>query len=226
MSTKLSSAGNSIFPHPDKADSDGLLAVGGDLSVNTLIEAYSHGIFPWYSEEIPILWWCPDPRLVLFPEKFKISKSLRQTIKKKKYNVKIDESFEKVIENCALCKRKGQKGTWITEEMKKAYIQLFKEGYAHSFETYYNNELVGGLYGVSLGRTFFGESMFYKMTDASKVALYYLVERLKKWKFHFIDAQQSTQHMKMLGAEEISREEFIRILEVSLKESTIKGKWK
>jgi leucyl/phenylalanyl-tRNA--protein transferase len=174
---------------------------------------------------MPILWWCPDPRLVLFPEKFKISKSLRHTIKQKKYIVKIDDNFEKVIENCALSKRKGQEGTWITDEMKEAFIQLFKEGYAHSFETYYNNELVGGLYGVSLGRTFFGESMFYKMTDASKVALYYLVERLKKWKFHFIDAQQSTQHMKMLGAEEISRDEFLRILKVSLKESTIKGKW-
>jgi len=225
MPAKLSSAKNSLFPDPDKADPEGLIAIGGDLSVNTLIKAYSSGIFPWYSEEMPILWWCPDPRLVLFPEKFKISKSLRHTIKQKKYIVKIDDNFEKVIENCALSKRKGQEGTWITDEMKEAFIQLFKEGYAHSFETYYNNELVGGLYGVSLGRTFFGESMFYKMTDASKVALYYLVERLKKWKFHFIDAQQSTQHMKMLGAEEISRDEFLRLLKVSLKESTIKGKW-
>jgi len=225
MPAKLSSASNSLFSDPDKADADGLLAIGGDLSVNTLINAYSHGIFPWYSKEMPILWWCPDPRLVLFPDKFKISKSLIHIIKKKKYIVKIDENFEKVIENCALSKRKGQIGTWITNEMKEAYIQLFREGYAHSFETYYNDELVGGLYGISLGRTFFGESMFYKMTDASKVALYYLVERLKKWEFHFIDAQQSTQHLKMLGAEEISREEFLRILKVSLKESTIRGKW-
>jgi leucyl/phenylalanyl-tRNA--protein transferase len=225
MSAKLSSASNIIFPEPDKADPDGLVAIGGNLSVNTLIKAYSQGIFPWYGEEMPILWWCPDPRLVLFPEKFKISKSLRQTIKRNKYIVKIDKSFEKVIENCALSKRKGQEGTWITNEMKEAYIQLFKVGYAHSFETYYYNELVGGLYGVSLGRTFYGESMFYKMSDASKVALYYLVERLKKWKFHFIDAQQSTQHMKMLGAEEISRVEFLRILKVSLKEPTITGTW-
>jgi leucyl/phenylalanyl-tRNA--protein transferase len=227
MPANLSSASNnSLFPDPGKADPEGLLAIGGDLSVDTLIKAYSLGIFPWYSEEMPILWWCPDPRMVLFPQKFKVSKSLRQTIRQKKYTVKIDESFEKVIENCALSKRKGQEGTWITNEMKQAYIRLFKEGYAHSFETYYNNELVGGLYGVSLGRTFFGESMFYKMTDASKVALYCLIERLKKWNFHFIDAQQSTQHMKMLGAEEISREEFLRILKVSLKESTIKGNWK
>jgi leucyl/phenylalanyl-tRNA--protein transferase len=227
MPANLSSASTgSLFPDPGKADPEGLLAIGGDLSVDTLIKAYSLGIFPWYSEEMPILWWCPDPRMVLFPQKFKVSKSLRQTIRQKKYTVKIDENFEKVIKNCALSKRKGQEGTWITNEMKQAYIRLFKEGYAHSFETYYNNELVGGLYGVSLGRTFFGESMFYKMTDASKVALYYLIERLKKWNFHFIDAQQSTKHMKMLGAEEISREEFLRILKVSLNESTIRGNWK
>jgi leucyl/phenylalanyl-tRNA--protein transferase len=227
MATSLSSASTgSLFPDPGKADPEGLLAIGGDLSVDTLIKAYSLGIFPWYSEEMPILWWCPDPRMVLFPQKFKVSKSLRQTIRQKKYTVKIDENFEKVIENCALSKRKGQEGTWITNEMKQAYIRLYKEGYAHSFETYYNNELVGGLYGVSLGRIFFGESMFYKMTDASKVALYYLIERLKKWNFHFIDVQQSTQHMKMMGAEEISREEFLRILKVSLNESTIRGNWK
>jgi leucyl/phenylalanyl-tRNA--protein transferase len=227
MPANLSSASTgSLFPDPGKADPEGLLAIGGDLSVDTLIKAYSLGIFPWYSKEMPILWWCPDPRMVLFPQKFKVSKSLRQTIRQKKYTVKIDENFEKVIKNCALSKRKGQEGTWITNEMKQAYIRLFKEGYAHSFETYYNNELVGGLYGVSLGRTFFGESMFYKMTDASKVALYYLIERLKKWNFHFIDAQQSTKHMKMLGAEEISREEFLRILKVSLNESTIRGNWK
>lgn len=225
MSAKISPANIKLFADPDKADPDGLLAIGGNLSVNTIINAYSQGVFPWYSKEMPILWWCPDPRLVLFPEKLKISKSLRHTIKQNKYLVRIDKSFEKVIENCASSKRKGQEGTWITEEMKDAYIQLYREGYAHSFETYYNDELVGGLYGVSLGRTFFGESMFYKMTDASKVALYYLVEQIKKWNFHFIDAQQSTQHMKMMGAEEISRKEFLRILTISLKESTIRGRW-
>ena len=225
MSAKISPANIKLFADPDKADPDGLLAIGGNLSVNTIINAYSQGVFPWYSKEMPILWWCPDPRLVLFPEKLKISKSLRHTIKQNKYLVRIDKSFEKVIENCASSKRKGQEGTWITEEMKDAYIQLYREGYAHSFETYYNDELVGGLYGVSLGRTFFGESMFYKMTDASKVALYYLVEQIKKWNFHFIDAQQSTQHIKKLGAEEISRKEFLRILTISLKESTIRGRW-
>lgn len=226
MPDNLFSANNNLFPDPGKADPDGLLAIGGDLSVATLVKAYSLGIFPWYSEDMPILWWCPDPRLVLFPHKFKISKSLGHTIRQKQYTVRTDENFEKVIENCAISKRKGQEGTWITDEMKQAYIRMFKEGYAHSFESYYNNELVGGLYGVSLGRTFFGESMFYKMTDASKVALYYLIERLKKWNFHFIDAQQSTRHMKRLGAEEISREEFLRILKESLNEPTMRGKWK
>ncbi len=225
MSARLYSTTSNEFPDPDKADAEGLLAIGGDLSVNTLIKAYSRGIFPWYSEEMPILWWCPDPRLVMFPGKFKISKSLGHTIRQKKYNVKIDENFEKVIENCALSKRKGQEGTWITNEMKEAYIRLYKEGYAHSFETYYNNELVGGLYGVSLGRTFFGESMFYKMTDVSNVALYYLIERMKKWEFHFIDAQQSTQHLKMLGAQEIPRKRFLRMLDISLREATMRGKW-
>jgi leucyl/phenylalanyl-tRNA--protein transferase len=215
-----------IFPDPEKADADGLLAVGGNLSVNTLISAYSRGIFPWYSQEMPILWWCPDPRLVLFPRKLKISKSLRHIISQGKYRVRKDTNFEKVIEHCASIRRKGQEGTWITDEMKQAYIRLHNEGYAHSFESYYDNELAGGLYGVSLGRTFFGESMFYTMSDASKVALYYLAEQLKEWKFHFIDAQQSTSHMKMMGAEEISRNEFLRILKISMEQPTIRGKWK
>jgi leucyl/phenylalanyl-tRNA--protein transferase len=214
-----------IFPDPEKADADGLLAVGGDLSVNTLISAYSRGIFPWYSQEMPILWWSPDPRLVLFPEKLKISKSLRHIIRQGKYQVRKDTNFKKVIEYCASTRRKGQEGTWITEEMKQAYIRLHNEGYAHSFEAYYKNELAGGLYGVSLGRAFFGESMFHTMTDASKVALFCLVEYINKWKFHFIDAQQPTSHMKMMGAEEISRKEFLRILKISMQQPTIRGKW-
>ena len=219
MLTKYSASNTIIFPDPEQADPDGLLAVGGDLSVNTLINAYSHGIFPWYSEGSPILWWCPDPRLVLFPEKLKTSKSLRQIINQKKYSVKIDTCFREVIENCASMNRKNQEGTWITDEMKESYILLHNEGYAHSVETFYNDKLIGGLYGVSLGKVFFGESMFFKMTDASKVALYYLVERLKILKFHFIDAQQSTQHMKSMGAEEISRKKFIKMLTVALKVS-------
>ena len=214
-----------IFPDPEKADPDGLLAAGGDLSVNTLIEAYSHGIFPWYTQDSPILWWCPDPRLVLFPEKFKTSRSLMQAINSKKYTVKIDTCFSRVIENCALVKRKNQEGTWITSEMMEAYVRLHKEGYAHSVETFHDDQLVGGLYGVSLGKIFFGESMFYKMTDASKVAMYYLVEKLKKSGFHIIDAQQSTQHLKNMGAEEIPRKEFLRLLKEALKETSMKGRW-
>ncbi len=214
-----------IFPDPEKADPDGLLAVGGDLSVKTLIEAYSHGIFPWYTEDSPILWWCPNPRLVLFPEKFKPSKSLMQIINQRKFSVRIDTCFNLVIENCALVKRKGQKGTWITNEMKESYIRLHERGNAHSVETFYNDQLVGGLYGVSLGKAFFGESMFYKMTDASKVAMYHLVEKIKSMGFHFIDAQQSTQHLKNMGAEEIPRKEFLRLLKAALKEPSIKGKW-
>lgn len=225
MSVKSTLPDPSFFPEPDKADPDGLLAIGGDLSVNTLIDAYSHGIFPWYSEGSPILWWSPDPRLILFPEKLKTSKSLRQIIEQKRFSIKIDTCFSRIIENCASVKRKNQEGTWITDEMKEAYINLHNEGYAHSVETFYNNVLVGGLYGVSIGKAFFGESMFYKMTDASKVALYYLVKKLKKLKFHFIDAQQSTEHMKSIGAEEISRQMFLKLLRGAVKVPARKGKW-
>jgi leucyl/phenylalanyl-tRNA--protein transferase len=225
MHSGHSSENKIIFPDPEKADQDGLLAVGGDLSVNTLINAYSHGIFPWYTEDTPILWWCPDPRLVLFPHKFKPSKSLMQVINQKKFSVKIDTCFKSVIENCALVNRKGQKGTWITKDMKESYIKLHEEGYAHSVETFHNKILVGGLYGVSLGKAFFGESMFYKMTDASKVALYYLVEKLKNMNFYFIDAQQPTPHLRSMGAEEIPRKKFFGLLKSALEEPTIKGRW-
>src|SRR5512133_1018213 len=164
------------FPDPATAEHDGLLAVGGDLSIESLITAYSMGIFPWFNEESPILWWSPDPRMVLFPEKFIISDSLRQSLRNGRYTVKIDNDFNGVISHCASVKRKGQSGTWITDEMKQAYIMLHKAGYAHSFETWHDDELVGGLYGVSLGRAFFGESMFYSMRDASKIAFHMLVQ--------------------------------------------------
>ncbi len=215
----------SIFPDPAKAAPDGLLATGGDLSVNTLIDAYSHGIFPWFTEGSPILWWCPDPRLVLFPGKYKPSKSLVRIINRNKFTVKIDTCFSRIIENCALIERKGQEGTWITKEMKEAYIRLHEEGYAHSVETFYNNRLVGGLYGVSLGKAFFGESMFFEMADASKVAMYHLVEKLKEMDFQLIDAQQSTQHLKNMGAEEIPGKKFLKLLKAALKEPAKKGKW-
>jgi leucyl/phenylalanyl-tRNA--protein transferase len=213
------------FPDPCSADSDGLLAVGGDLNNESLITAYSQGIFPWYDEHSPVLWWSPDPRLVLFPGKFRVSSSLRQRINSKTYEIRTDTDFEGVIRNCASVKRNGQKGTWITEEMVHAYLSLHQSGLAHSFETYYEGRLVGGLYGVSLGRAFFGESMFYHMRDASKVAFYKLIEWAVQHEFHFIDAQQSTAHLQSLGAEEISRTRFMKLLQEALHYKTLKGKW-
>jgi len=213
------------FPDPLKADKEGLLAAGGDLSAEALITAYSAGIFPWYEEDSPILWWSPDPRMVLFPERFKLSATLRQTIKRKKYTVRFDHDFEAVIRHCADVKRRNQKGTWITPEMQQAYINLHHQGYAHSVESYSGDVLAGGLYGVSLGKAFFGESMFHHQADASKVALYFLVEQMKKWNFHFIDAQQSTVHLKSLGAEEMPRKEFLERLARSLEYSTRGGRW-
>lgn len=214
------------FPDPRTADADGLLAVGGDLSIESLIAAYSRGIFPWYEEDSPILWWSPDPRLILHPGKFRISGSLNQQVRNNKFRVKTDSAFEEVIRNCATVRRDGQRGTWITQDMMQAYIRLHHAGYAHSFEAWHNERLVGGLYGVSLGRAFFGESMFYLITDASKVALYYLVEWAKHNDFHFIDAQQSTPHLKSLGAEEVPRIRFLEMLAKSLDYPTIKGTWK
>jgi leucyl/phenylalanyl-tRNA--protein transferase len=213
------------FPDPRTADSDGLLAAGGDLSVESLVTAYSQGIFPWFDQDAPILWWSPDPRLVLFPEKLILSASLKQRIRSGLYKVTIDTDFESVIRLCASVYRERQDGTWITEDMIKAYISLHHAGIAHSFETWYKDELVGGLYGVSLGKAFFGESMFYRMRDASKVALCCLVDWAITHEFLFIDAQQSTSHLKSLGAEEIARESFLGLLKEAMKFPTIKGKW-
>jgi leucyl/phenylalanyl-tRNA--protein transferase len=221
----MADAGNIIFPDPELSDLDGLIAAGGNLEVATLIQAYSKGIFPWYAEGSPILWWSPDPRMVLFPKNFRVSKSLHQTLHSRKFEVRFDTAFNTVIENCAMVKRRGQTDTWITKDMMVAYKRLHNAGYAHSVEVYYGDESVGGLYGVSLGRVFFGESMFYLIKDASKVALYYLVEKLVSWDFDLIDAQQSTSHLKSLGAEEISRKRFLEILKASLEKETIRGSW-
>ncbi|MBN2214653.1 MAG: leucyl/phenylalanyl-tRNA--protein transferase [Bacteroidales bacterium] len=215
-----------FFPDPETADRDGLLACGGNLEVETLLAAYSQGIFPWYSEGSPILWWSPDPRLVLFPENYKASKSLLQTIKKNIFEIRFDNSFKQVIHHCARIERKGQTGTWITPEMQEAYIKLHEAGYAHSAETYCKKKLVGGLYGVSIGTAFFGESMFYLMRDASKVAFYYLVKRLYQWGFTLVDAQQSTKHLKSMGAEEIPRKQFLHYLKQALIDKSRTGKWK
>ena len=215
-----------IFPHPELASEDGLLAIGGDLSVERLLLAYANGIFPWFEDGGPILWWTLNPRLVLFPEQLKVSPSLRQTINSRKFTITFDGQFEEVIKNCAVVPRREQDGTWITSEMQKAYVDLYRAGFAHSVEVKYNNKLVGGLYGVSLGRFFFGESMFYHVRDASKVALFYLVEKLKHWNFIGIDAQQDTPHMRRMGAEAISRKQYLELLEESMKYPTKSSEWR
>jgi len=214
-----------IFPHPCEAVHDGLLAIGGDLSPERLIAAYSTGIFPWFSNNDPILWWSPNPRMILIPDKFKVSKSLKQTLKKDKFKIRVDFAFEEVIDSCNKVPRKEQNGTWITDDMKNAYIKMHKLGLAHSFEAWEGNKLVGGLYGISLGKAFFGESMFHKRTDASKVAFFYLSEFAKKNKFLFIDCQLPTTHLASLGANEISRDDFLDLLADAMEHPTYKDKW-
>ena len=194
-----------IFPSPELARKDGLLAIGGDLSEERLLKAYSMGIFPWYTEDSPILWWSPDPRLILVPEEVKVSRSLGRVINKDIFKVTMNTVFEKVIRRCSEVDRKGQEGTWITEEMIEAYIWLHKAGYAHSVESWHEGELVGGLYGILLGKAFFGESMFASMSNASKVAFVWLVEKLREQGFKLIDCQVTTGHLIILGAREVSR---------------------
>jgi leucyl/phenylalanyl-tRNA--protein transferase len=214
-----------IFPNPLLAERDGLLAVGGDLSTERLLEAYRNGIFPWYNEGEPILWWALNPRMVLFPEEFHCSKTLRRCIKSGKYEVRVDTAFEKVMRSCAMVEREGQDGTWIQEELVEAYTRLHKLGYAHSFEAYYEGKLVGGLYGLSLGKAFFGESMFATMPDASKVCFASLVEFAIENEFLFIDAQQETSHLSSLGAKPIPIEDFLSLLFISNQHETLMGKW-
>lgn len=197
------------FPPSHYADPDGLLAVGGDLSIERLLLAYRMGIFPWYSERSPILWWSPDPRLVLFPGELRISKSLQRVVRKETFRITFDRAFRKVMERCASTRREQGDGTWIMPEMIEAYCHLHILGYAHSVETWYEGELVGGLYGIGLGRVFFGESMFSQMTDASKVALVYLVRLLENMNFELIDCQVTTEHLKRMGAREVPRKEFL-----------------
>lgn len=195
---------------------DGLLAVGGNLDPRRLVAAYRHGIFPWFNEDQPILWWSPNPRAVLFPGHLKISRSLRKTLRKELFTVSADRAFAEVIEACSAPRQYGKNpeaGTWITAEMKQAYIQLHNNGLAHSIECWKNNELVGGLYGVAIGQVFFGESMFTRVTDASKVAFVYLVKQLTRWGFALIDCQIHSAHLESLGAESISRERFTQLLD-------------
>lgn len=214
-----------VFPHPSEAEEDGLLAIGGDLSVQRLIAAYAMGIFPWYNADSPILWWSPNPRLVLYPDDFKLSKSLKQKVNRGVFSLRVDFAFEEVIAACANTFRKNQEGTWINKEMQEAYIQLFKMGLAHSVEAWEGNKLVGGLYGVSLGGAFFGESMFHRRSDASKVAFFYLSKICKELDFHFIDCQVSNPHLLSLGAKEIERNSFLEELAFALEKPTLKGNW-
>lgn len=201
------------FPDVEFAlrDPEGLLAVGGDLSPERLIAAYAKGIFPWFSAGQPILWWSPNPRLVLFPEEVKISRSLRKSLRKNPFEVRFDHAFNEVVRRCAE-PRPQQDGTWITREMKAAYARLFDLGLAHSAEAWEGDELVGGLYGVALGRVFFGESMFSRRTDASKIAFVHLVRHLQAWGYHVIDCQVKTDHLMSLGAVEIPRRRFTQLL--------------
>lgn len=214
-----------LFPDPEEAEPDGLLAVGGDLSLPRLVAAYSLGIFPWYGYETDILWWSPDPRLVLEPENLHISKSLKRVLNRGEFKVTLDTSFHQVIHGCAQAERPQGVGTWIIPDMIQAYTKLHDAGFAHSVETWSGNELVGGLYGVSLGRAFFGESMFFRKDDASKVAFVEFVRVLKQWEFHFIDCQQTTPHMHRFGAREIPRREFNRRLRNAIAYPMRRGRW-
>ena len=202
------------FPDVELAiqDPDGLLAIGGALTTEWLLHAYRRGIFPWYGPGQPILWWAPDPRLVLYPEQLHVSRSLARVIRKGRYTVTLDAAFRDVITACA-APRPGQSGTWITPEMREAYIRFHHEGHAHSAECWYGGELVGGLYGVAIGGIFFGESMFACATDASKVAFVALVRQLARWGFGLIDCQVHTDHLASLGAAAIPRRAFTAILE-------------
>lgn len=214
-----------FFPPADRANRDGLVAFGGDLSPQRLIVAYANGIFPWYSEDDPILWWSLDPRLVIRPGEMKVSKSLRHTLKQGKFECRIDTNFREVMLHCANTPRPDQDGTWIMDEMVEAYCHLHELGYAHSFESYLDGKLVGGLYGVSIGKVFFGESMFHTVTDASKVAFWHLHQFLSQHNFQLIDCQQETSHLMSLGAYAIPRSQFLDELKSLTAEPTLVGNW-
>lgn len=200
------------FPPVTSANEDGLLAVGGDLSPERLLLAYRNGIFPWFNEDALILWWSPDPRMVLFPNKLHISKSMRKVIKNEQFTLTKNSCFEAVIDHCAKVERKGQDGTWITPKMKGAYVDLFNKGFAKSYEVWEDNKLVGGLYGIDLGHVFCGESMFSLVPNASKFGFIKLVEELHQKEYNLIDCQVHTDHLESLGAELIPREKFVEIL--------------
>jgi leucyl/phenylalanyl-tRNA---protein transferase len=214
-----------VFPDPALATPEGLLAVGGDLSPERLELAYREGIFPWYSEGRPILWWSPSPRLVLLPEELVVQRSLKKAIRRAPYRLTMDEAFDRVIDACARTPRPGQDGTWITRAMRAAYVRLHERGIAHSVEAWEGTELVGGLYGVSLGAAFFGESMFAHRPDASKIAFTSFVQALASWRFQLVDCQVVTEHLLRFGAREIERDAFLRRLQLALEAPDRRGKW-
>jgi len=214
------------FPPPDHASPDGLLAIGGNLTEDWLLMAYQHGIFPWFSEGDPIMWWSPDPRFVLKPKNIKVSKSMRPYLNSENYTFKLDADFEQVIEKCSLIPRQGQNGTWITHHMKDAYTALHKIGMAHSAEVWEGSELIGGLYGVSIGRMFFGESMFSEKANASKLALIRLCRWLDENDFGLIDCQIYSRHLEKMGAEYMSRNKFMDELEELIEKPSLRGSWK
>ncbi|HDP79258.1 MAG TPA: leucyl/phenylalanyl-tRNA--protein transferase [Spirochaetes bacterium] len=213
-----------LFPPVELAAESGILAVGGDLSPQRLLEAYRRGIFPWYSEDDPIIWWSPDPRFVLFPEEMKVSRTMRQVLRRGLFRISFDTAFRAVVEGCRSGREK-QPGTWITDDMADAYGKLHDLGYAHSVEAWRGDDLAGGLYGISLGRCFFGESMFYTVSNASKAAFIVMVRALMERDFALVDCQVHTAHLESLGARFIGRERYVSLLEEHLKFPTLRGSW-
>lgn len=214
------------FPpvHLAMRDPDGLLAIGGDLSQVRLLRAYAQGIFPWYNPDEPILWWCPNPRAVLFPERIHVSRSYRKAVQKADYAVSFDRAFETVMEGCS-AERMKSRGTWLGADMKRAYTDLFHSGYCHSLEVWRDGALIGGLYGIALGRVFYGESMFSLAENGSKIALYWLCQQLKAWNFALIDCQISSPHLLSLGTEELPRDDFLRLQRPAAADAGRVGAW-
>ena len=214
-----------VFPHPETATEEGIVALGGDLSPERLLFAYQHGIFPWFNEEDPIVWWSPDPRFILYPDKLKVSKSMRKVLSDKVFDITFDTDFRAVIEACSDVPRNGQDGTWITEDMLDAYCDLHELGYAHSVEVWQKGELVGGLYGIGLGKCFSGESMFARVSNASKAGFITLVRLLTEKGYNMIDCQTHSNHLESLGAEQIGRADYLAYLDENRNEMTHNGNW-